>query len=735
MAFQSSNIDLAVEFNLNNAPIDFKIIDNTDYSGETYTNILGVLRAVAPSGSQFYNNTNFASPDIDINTSTQSSILGNIPLVSSLVPNGYYNFIYGILIEDMLQSNLVLSSNIATKTFKVNGNIAAQMIEASAGNWEIVDSTTTSLTIVSATYSGVTGETTIVVNETFPILTSLAQFQYTVDVNYSKTFAQDYTYTTPMNCIDVDIDECCSSLTLTDTTAYPIGSTITRLHTISYPIGMENPIDDVLSPLQSVTITPIWTGTWTDVFTTTINAANGIINIIDESRFVKKFNVSATQGLCEVYSCITNMATKYAAYLTTAPQKAIELGKSINQASAAYMAYTIGKKCGTEGFEIYLQLIKDIADNCGCGCSDCLPCEDNAPQQVVGYCENVGGSTNTILVISGNGSLTITTNTVGDTTTFDIKVSSTFVTGLAEQAIENASINDIGDVNTDNITAANGQGLIWSTALGKWVRGNISTTLRELSDVDDTGLANNMILYYEAATQTFKFRISATPKLEDLTDVTISSITGGQILRWNGTAWVNSSYTYRGLDDVKDVGMSDGNSFKWDAATSKFIPFSPKLTLSSLDDLSASIPTTGQRLMYNAGTNEWDRISVPISADALTLYQSGYAQGPTVGFSDAGYSYDAITNMVNLVGVITNANGLVATTPVFLAQLPSGAIPTVHIPITCHVGIGSTTYLAMGYISTTGGIYIAKYYTGAAIVNGIPAGGICLETIQFRLNR
>ena len=85
-------------------------------------------------------------------------------------------------------------------------------------------------------------------------------------------------------------------------------------------------------------------------------------------RFVKDFKVTSSRGLCEVYSCITNMATKYASYLTTAPQKAIEMGKYINQASAAYMAYNIGKKCGEAGYEIYLELIKTVADSCGCGC-------------------------------------------------------------------------------------------------------------------------------------------------------------------------------------------------------------------------------------------------------------------------------------------------------------------------------------------------------------------------------
>lgn len=736
MAFSASNLNIELVYDLTNSPKDFKLIDNTDYTAETYSNVLGLLRAVDPSGLQFYNNVNYGSPDIDYGVSDESSFLGSLPLENSLVKNGIYNFTYTVKIEDMLQSHLVVSSNIATSTFTILGNVASQIIDATAAGWEIIDAGTTTLTIVSATYSATTGLTTVTVNETLPSLSSLAEFQFTVDVIYSKAFSQNYTYQSPEVCINWTSEECSSSMTITDITAYPSGASVTRLHTVKYPEGMLVPESDVQSPLQTFSISPIWTGTWVNVFTADVDTANGIITITDELRSVKRFTVSASETLCQVSSCLSNMATKYAQYLTTAPNKALEMAKFINQASAAFMAYTAAKQCGQDNCDIYLDLILATATECGCGCNDCGPCDDQTPTQIVGCCQNVGGSGNTILIISTDGSITISSNTVGTTTTFDIEINGAFVTNLAEQAIAAASINDLADVNTGNISAANGQALIWSTATSRWVRGSVSSSLVTLTDVDDTGLADGMVLYWDNATSTFKFRLETTPDLEDLGDVTITSIANGQIIKWNGSAWVNTANTYRLLGDVNDSGLANGNSFKWDSGTSRFIPFAPKLTLAALDDVSASAVGVGNRLQYNAGTTLWDGIGIPATQSLTYQPGSGYLAGPTVGFSNAGGMFDSVTGMATLIGVVTNSNGAVAVLGVWIATVPANMIPSVEIPFTCHVGIGGTTYLAMGAIAAgTGNIVIYKHYTGAAIVNGIPAGGICLEGISYRLNR
>ena len=58
--------------------------------------------------------------------------------------------------------------------------------------------------------------------------------------------------------------------------------------------------------------------------------------------------------------------------------------------------------------------------------------------------------------------------------------------------------------------------------------------------------------------------------LNDVGDVTITSATSGQFLKWNGSAWVNDSIpTINTLDDVGDVTItsaSSGQVLQWNGS-------------------------------------------------------------------------------------------------------------------------------------------------------------------------
>lgn len=734
MAFSASNLSISLEFDLTNAPKDFTLTDATDYSAETYSDIYGLLKAIAPSGTQFYNNTNYASPDIDYNSSPTSAALGSLPLVSSLVETGTYQFTYTVKLVDMLQSHTIISNDSGAKTFTINGNYATQILSSTAANWECVDAVTTALTIVSATYSASTGLTTVTINETLGALTALAQFQFTVDVIFSKNFSQSYTYESPSVCLNWVNDECCSSMTITDVTVYPDDATVTRLHTVHYPDGMVTPIADVTSPLQEFTITPIWTGTWTDTFTADIEAENGIISIVDEIRGVKEHKVTGSDGLCQVYACMQNMSDKYTAYLTTAPQKALEMQKYITQASAAFMAYTVGKKCGETDYEQYLENIVNIAASCDCGC-DCGDCADGTPTQVVGCCENVGSSDFTILIISTNGSLTISSNTVGDTTTFDIEINSTWLNTQIANIFAATSIGELSDVDVTTAVPATGQTLVWNNGTGKWERSTVQVELLQLTDVDDTGLADEMILYYDAGTQTFKFRLETAPSIAACTDVSLLAPASGQILKYNGTDWTNQDNNLSTMMDVNTTGRVDGSGLEWDTGTSKWIMTTLKKTLASLDDcdIDDTNPLTDlDRLQYNeAGTIKWNNVPIPTFVDTSVTYNTDY-YGDVGTIFDFGYSYDPITNEVTLRGGVRNDTGGAVAGPVTLLTLPISYAPAAEIPFLCTVGYGAINAVAFGRVSS-GGVMSIFYYIDPSNpslgnISGIPAGDIALST-------
>jgi hypothetical protein len=737
MAFSSSNLSISPQYNLTNDPKDFSFDDIADYSAETYTNILGLLKAVDPDGLQFYNNTDYNTPDIDYNSSTSSAALASLPLdSSSLVKNGLYTFTYNAKIEDMLQSHLVLSNNSGAKTFVINdltGSIAAQITSGTAAAWNIVDTITTAITIVSAVWSSSTKTTTVTINETLGALTSLATFQFTVDVIYTRTFTQEYSYVSPDICLNWVNDECCSSMEITDVSVYETGAVVTRLHTVHYPDGMTTPIADITSPLQELTITPIWTGTWTDTFTAAITATNGIIGITDSARGVKEHKVTGSDGLCQIYTCMGNMATKYTSLLVNAPNKAIEMQKNIAKVSIAFIAYTTGKKCGETDYEQYLDQITAIAASCDCGC-DCDDCADGTPVQVVGCCENVGGSDFTILIQSTDGSVSVSSNTVGSTTTFDIQVDGTWLTTQIQNEIAVTTIGELLDVDDTTAVAATGQVLVWNNATLKYERATFSglVSLIGLNDVDDTGLADQMYMYYDAGSLTFKFRAVATYALNDLTDVTITAPATGQVMKYDGAEWVNIDLLYTTLMDVNATGIVDGVSFKWDSGTSKFIIFTPKLTFESLDDTDIDNTValaTYDRVQFNAaGTTKWENVTRATFIDLIN-YQGVYSRGVAT-FFDSGAMFDSITNMVTLRGAIAGGGAVVA--PQDLAYVPLAYIPAAIVPIRVTCGLGATNYIGIGQVAVSGLITIYSHYNATGdVIAGIPAGGISLDGISY----
>lgn len=735
MAFSSSQLSVRVGFDLTSTPKRFSLTDATDYSAESYSNILGLLRAVDPDGLQFYNNLDYNAPDIDISSSTSSGVLGSIPLGTNGLPkNGNYIFTYTSKILALRTSIAIVSNVPASNTLTLNGDQTAKILDPTAITFECVDLATTALTIVSATYNSGTNLTTVTIGETLPVLTSLAMLRFSVDTVFTQTFQEAYDYASPSVCISVDIDDCCSSVTLTDVTVYQTGATVTRLHTVSYPMGMTTPIADVTSPLQEFTISPIWTGTWTDIFTADIVATDGIIDITDAVRGVKSFLVASDTGICQAYECMTNMATKYAQYLTTAPAKAIEMSKYISQASAAYIAYSIGKKCGKADYEQYLSLITEIAASCGCGC-DCDTCADGIPSQVVGCCENVGGSDYTIVVQSTGGSLTVTSNTVGDTTTFEISVTGAWFTSEFNSRFAAKSIDGLTDVNTGNIAAAGSQVLVWNNSLNRWERGlptALGLTLNDLTNVDDTGLADGMLLYWDASTSTFKFKLVVANTYATLTDVVITSIQGGQLMEWNAATskWNNFFLTLDAVTDVDIASRVPGSSIEWDNGAAKWVMFTPKKTLASLDDVEITGIANFDRLQYNqSGATKWNNVPIPVFSDTSVLYTAGY-DGSVGTIFDFGYAIDYITNEVTIRGGIDNVAGTAVGSTVTLCQLPSGVRPASEVPFLCTVGYGAVNAVGFGRITSGGDIQIFFYIDPATGINapGIPAGDIAFST-------
>ncbi len=745
----NSNLLVAVNFNLTASTKVFNFTDTSNYTGVTASAKLGNLTAIAPNGTTFHNNVSLVSPDITYSVSPTSA---NFPLASILVggklPTGSYVFTYTMTLEDEQQDITIASNNSNAKTIELAGNWVSEINDSSATAFNCVDTlATTPLTIVSATYSAGTGYTTVTVGETLGSLSAFALFQFTVNAVAVNTFTQAYTYVSPAPSLGWIDDSCCSSMTITDLTAYPTGAIVTRLHTVHYPDGMLVPIADILSPLQELTISPIWTGTWTDIFTASFSSTSGVITTLDALRIVEEFLVCGTADECQIYSCLTNIVNKYTESLTTAPSYALNtLQPLLIKAMGLLSAYQLGKKCGEANYTDFLTQITTIANSCGCGCG-CSDSIDNTPVQVVGCCGVIAGSDFTIVITSPNGSIGINAVTVGTTTTYDIDVDSAWFTSEFNTLMSTTSINALSDVDTATTTPTPNQVLVWNGT--KWVPGSSVGTLVTLSDVDDSGLANNMFLYYDNATSTFKFKL-ITFALNDLTDVTITTPLSNNILKYNGSAWVNALNLLSLLEDVDVSGITNNQSIAWNSLTNLFEPYTPATALTGLTDVDITTAGLDQSdlLMYDLGSGKWINQAKAVYATVSNSLFTAPFTNTVATFSPVQVKTNIIDGSVSVRGVAANGAGA-SVVAVTIVNLGSYGAPGYEIPFLCTVGLGSgNPTIGGGSIDASGLVTISWHIAASPQVTvtipsvpttttpsvpvrvaGIPAGNIDLGQI------
>jgi len=190
------------------------------------------------------------------------------------------------------------------------------------------------------------------------------------------------------------------------------------------------------------------------------------------------------------------------------------------------------------------------------------------------------------------------------------------------------------------------QVLTYDTTTGQWVNqaptGAAQTPqpLDWLTDVTVASPANGQVLVYEGASGQWKNVAVPAPTaqpLDWLTDVAIGpgAPGTGQLLRYNGTTWVN---TLVGLDDLYDVlaphaGLQDGQVLTWDATSGNWVADNvPQMAPQNLDwlvDVTIASPANGQVLTYDSASSQWKNLALP--AAPTSLPPSGPAGGGLAG--------------------------------------------------------------------------------------------------------
>jgi hypothetical protein len=289
--------------------------------------------------------------------------------------------------------------------------------------------------------------------------------------------------------------------------------------------------------------------------------------------------------------------------------------------------------------------------------------------------------------------------------------------------------------------------LVWNGT--KWVPGTISTSLIALDDVDITGLTNNMMMYYDSTSGTFKFK-TVSYALNDLTDVIIATATTGDILRYNGTNWVNVQNLLLSLGDVNAGSIANNQSIKWDTATSKFIPYTPATALTGLTDVDITTAGLGQSdlLMYDLGSGKWINQAKAAYATVSNSVFTAPFTNTVATFSPVQVKTNVIDGSVSVRGVAANGGGASAVA-VAIVDLGSYGAPGFEIPFLCTVGLGSgSPTIGGGSVDASGLVTISWHIAAAPQVTvtvpstpivvtpsvpvrvaGIPAGNIDLGQI------
>ena len=251
--------------------------------------------------------------------------------------------------------------------------------------------------------------------------------------------------------------------------------------------------------------------------------------------------------------------------------------------------------------------------------------------------------------------VSLTSVTTGDVLSYN---GSSWVNSAAPPAdISGSSINALNDVDTATSSPSNGEGLIWNSTSGNWEPGTVSAgpvALDDLTDVTITAAATGEVLRYNGSAwvdaQLAYSDLSGTPSLapvatsgsyndltdkptipvniDDLGDVTITSATTGQILEYNGSAWVNVANSGGGgataIDDLTDVdtttlGPVNNQVLAWNGAnwvpTNSFGTGGSGITYPATYDTTANFPLCGQ--------DSWYANQTAIEADGFTWIGGG----------------------------------------------------------------------------------------------------------------
>jgi len=270
--------------------------------------------------------------------------------------------------------------------------------------------------------------------------------------------------------------------------------------------------------------------------------------------------------------------------------------------------------------------------------------------------------------------------------------------------ITGESINDLSDVTISSAT--NGQVLTYNGSA--WVnQASASASLAGLSDVTITAASTGEVLRYNGSVwvdATLAYSdLSGTPtnvstftndagyltgitgeSIGDLSDVTITSASTGEVLRYNGSAWVDATLAYSDLSGTP----TNVSTFTNDAG---YLTGITGESIGDLSDVTITTATNGQVLTYNGSA--WVNQAVSISAPTVTAQNStATLSTPSAGVIEEVYTVNSASAVtLTLVSAATVGEGFKYQ----IKRLGTGAV-TVDPASTEYIDYSGQTTFSIG---------------------------------------
>lgn len=275
----------------------------------------------------------------------------------------------------------------------------------------------------------------------------------------NTTNIYQYDIVDPSICIETSVDCATSTATSVDTTVYEIQNaivfSITRAHTQFPPPASGYAVNGPYN-LVTVTYTPIVTTTWTAevISTVTYLLMSGLYVVVNLTG-VKEFQVICDTNLSKILCCLTDLQKQYEALECTNPVKATSfrtnrLDPTLQHLVLFLAAQTAGNQ--TKMAQQYAAIIEVS------GCSESCNCNGTTPTAVS---PSQGGPAALFIVNSPLGTIQVQTTVNGNLTTYSLELSAALQAAIA--AIDhtivttgtptylNLTSNTVGNTTTYNI--------------------------------------------------------------------------------------------------------------------------------------------------------------------------------------------------------------------------------------------------------------------------------------------